>query len=218
MSGTTNGGTPGEIPAGWEWKKLGDIADCRLGKMLDKQKNVGELRPYLRNINVQWGRVDLSDIKQMRIKDEEVERYEVRGGDLLVCEGGEPGRCAVWRNDRPMFLQKALHRVRPYEGILPAFLQSYLHFAAYTGQLDALLTGTTIKHLPRQRLIQIPVAVPSVTEQQSIVKTLDAFWLRLDNAEVELNRAAMRVIQLRQSALRQAFSGGLSTRDSKISE
>lgn len=91
----------GELLDGWRWAKVGDIAEHRLGKMLDKEKNKGELRPYLRNLNVRWFEFDLSDIQYMRVTDEELENITVRKGDLVVCEGGEPGRAAVWNKDEP---------------------------------------------------------------------------------------------------------------------
>ena len=91
---------------------LGHIVDSRLGKMLDKEKNTGINRKYLRNINVRWFSFDLSDLLEMRIEDEEVDKYSIRYGDLVICEGGEPGRCAVWEKEDTIFYQKALHRVR----------------------------------------------------------------------------------------------------------
>lgn len=104
---------PFEIPGTWKWVKLGEIADLCLGKMLDKAKNQGNLHPYLRNVNVRWGFFDFEDILKMRFKDDEEERYSVKYGDLVVCEGGEPGRCAVWTDVSQTFrIQKALHRVR----------------------------------------------------------------------------------------------------------
>ena len=72
------------------------ITDSRLGKMLDKGKNTGTPRKYLRNINVRWFSFDLSDLLEMRIEDSEIEKYSIIKGDLVICEGGEPGRCAVW--------------------------------------------------------------------------------------------------------------------------
>ena len=105
---------PFEVPTTWAWVRFGDIFECRLGKMLDKAKNRGSLHPYLRNANVRWGAFDLSDVLQMRLEDHEVPDVTVRRGDLVICEGGEPGRAAVWESDEPFVIQKALHRARPY--------------------------------------------------------------------------------------------------------
>lgn len=81
----------------WPMVRLGDHVDSCLGKMLDQKKNRGELFPYLGNKNVRWGRFDTSQLGQMRFEDHEHDRYGLEYGDLVVCEGGEPGRCAIWK-------------------------------------------------------------------------------------------------------------------------
>ena len=86
---------PFEIPRSWCWVRVGAVSEARLGKMLDKAKNKGTPRPYLRNINVRWFDFDLSDVLLMPFEDSELEEYSLRFGDVLICEGGEPGRAAV---------------------------------------------------------------------------------------------------------------------------
>lgn len=101
--------------------KLGDIADVQLGKMLDAKKNKGEYHPYLANVHVRWGEFDTNNLPFMRFEENEKERFSLRNGDLVMCEGGEPGRCAIWRNQLPnVYYQKALHRIRPHEDIADA--------------------------------------------------------------------------------------------------
>ena len=104
-----------DLPLGWTWTTLGEIAETSLGKMLDRGKDSGQHSvPYLRNVNVQWGQIDLSDIKAMEIPPAQQELFRLHTGDLLVCEGGEVGRCAIWTGSSEyMAFQKALHRVRP---------------------------------------------------------------------------------------------------------
>ena len=105
---------------GSEWPKvrLGDCVDSCLGKMLDKEKNRGELFPYLGNKNVRWGSFATNELAQMRFEEHEHERYGLRYGDLVVCEGGEPGRCAIWKDEIPgMKIQKALHRIRAKKNV-----------------------------------------------------------------------------------------------------
>ena len=80
----------------WQESPLGVIADTQLGKMLDAKKNEGEYHPYLGNDNVQWDGINLSEVKEMRFKDSELLKFALKPGDLLVCEGGDPGRCAIW--------------------------------------------------------------------------------------------------------------------------
>lgn len=98
-----------------EVKKIKNIAKHSLGKMLDKAKNKGELQPYLRNINVRWFSFNLFDLLKMPFTAEESSKYTAIKGDVLICEGGYPGRAAIWNDDYPIYFQKALHRVRFHE-------------------------------------------------------------------------------------------------------
>lgn len=100
----------------WERRPLGAVADLCLGKMLDQKKNRGEPLPYLANVNVRWGEFVLDNLRTMRFEPKEFERYGLKFGDIVMCEGGEPGRCAIWKNQTSqMMIQKALHRIRPKE-------------------------------------------------------------------------------------------------------
>ena len=104
----------GKVPQHWEVAKLGHRYEVHLGKMLDAKKVSGDhLGRYLRNTDVQWDRINEDELPEMDFQTHERERYSVRKGDLIVCEGGEIGRCAIWMNDYPCFYQKALHRLRP---------------------------------------------------------------------------------------------------------
>jgi type I restriction enzyme S subunit len=166
----------------WRTKQLRDLADLCLGKMLDKEKNKGVLRPYLANLNVRWGTFDLSDLREMRFEDREIERYGVRGGDIVMCEGGEPGRCAIWRDQRPgMMLQKALHRIRSKSEIDHRFLFYSLLHKGQTHALDQYFTGATIKHLPGEKLALVEVEYPTLGEQRRIASILSAYNDLIEN-------------------------------------
>ena len=95
---------------GWVEKPLAELAEHSLGKMLDKQKNRGEFHPYLRNLNVRWFDFDLTDLLEMRFEESEHEKYTAVVGDLLICEGGYPGRAAIWPGPGPIHFQKAIHQ------------------------------------------------------------------------------------------------------------
>jgi type I restriction enzyme S subunit len=84
-----------ELPATWMWIRFAAVGEQRLGKMLDQRGNRGDLKPYLRNTNVQWMRFQLDDVKELRLAPEELEEFRLQPDDLLICEGGEPGRCAI---------------------------------------------------------------------------------------------------------------------------
>jgi len=186
---------------------LGSISESRLGKMLDKEKNVGEPRRYLRNINVRWFSFDLSDLLEMRIEDSEVDKYSLRKGDLVICEGGEPGRCAVWETDDRIFYQKALHRVRFTDGSNPKFYMYYLWYAAQTDQLKPFYTGTGIKHLTGQSLVRVPVPTAAIDDQNEITSHIESRLSVCDSIEQTVDVALQQAEAMRQSILKQAFEG-----------
>lgn len=157
----------------WEYKKLGEVCESELGKTLNQSKDSGNLRPYLCAINIQWDTIDLSTIKQARFEDEEVERYSVEMGDLLICEGGDTGRAAIW-NGTPMLYQNALHRVRFNSKVTARFALMYLRYLKNIGEIDSKYSkGVTIKHLVKSSLMSIPIPIPPLPIQQQIVAELD---------------------------------------------
>ncbi|PKL44168.1 MAG: type I restriction endonuclease subunit S [Candidatus Riflebacteria bacterium HGW-Riflebacteria-1] len=175
------------IPKTWCWSKMGTTGYSRLGKMLDKSKNKGICKPYLRNTNVQWARFDLSDIKEMKFETSELDEFKILPGDLLICEGGEPGRCAIWNEtSREIYFQKALHRVRPYPGIEVKYLAICLKVDAFTGNLNRYFTGATIKHFPGEKLINYIFPLPPSLEQQRIVEKVDQLMALCDKLERRL--------------------------------
>lgn len=192
---------PFELPVGWEWVRLAEVADSRLGKMLDKAKNTGKRYPYLRNTNVQWFHIDLDDVKEIFLEDSELAEFRLLPGDLLICEGGYPGRCAIWHDpDREMYFQKALHRVRPLGGIAVELIAIALESDSKSGKLDKYFTGATIKHFVGQALDRYVLALPPLVEQLRIVTQITT--LRQLCADL---RQRLRAAQVTQSHLAQAL-------------
>ena len=179
----------------WPAQKLEDVADFCLGKMLDQKKNRGEPLPYLANVNVRWGEFDLSNLREMRFEQHELDRYGLKYGDIVMCEGGEPGRCAIWKEQcSSMMIQKALHRIRPHACLRPEFLYYFFLYKGRAGHLASLFTGSTIKHLPREKLALVEVPVPNFSTQDQIASILSAYDHLIEN-----NR---RRIQLLEQAAR----------------
>jgi type I restriction enzyme, S subunit len=200
------------LPVGWTEAVLGQVADCQLGKMLDKVKNKGNPTPYLRNVNVRWGGFDLSNTQLMRVTEQELTTYGVADGDVIVCEGGEPGRSAVWRGGiTKLTIQKALHRVRVSEALEPDWVAAYLEHAATTGALQRHLTGTTIKHLPQDALRRVLLPLPPRTEQRRIVAKVERLRSRYNRARAELDCIPALVARYKSSLLVAAFSGDLTS-------
>ena len=197
---------PFELPKGWEWCRVGALCESSLGKMLDKKKNKGQLRPYLRNLNVQWFKFNLSDVLEMRFTDEEKERYTVKYGDVVICEGGYPGMGAIWENTENIYFQKALHRNRFFfEGMNYYFLY-YLYSIFYNGKLKKYYTGMGIQHLTGKSLANIPIPVPPLAELQRIVKKVEILFQLLDKLEQEISNAKLYASDLIEAVLQEAFS------------
>ena len=193
---------PFDIPESWRWLPLGDVADSRLGKMLDKAKNTGPLRRYLRNANVQWFRFDLNDVHELRLEDRDLAAHNLQIGDLVICEGGEPGRLAICDETvNGMVIQKALHRVRPSSDIDPRYLAYVIQRHARTGLLSTFFTGATIKHLTGKALASVPVPVPPLAEQERIVTKVGVLMELCDELEARQERRHRATTRFRGSAL-----------------
>jgi len=180
-----NGGNIGGIKmAKWSRAPLGTVADLCLGKMLDQDKNRGEPLPYLANVNVRWGQFTLDNLRTMRFEARELDRYGLKFGDIVMCEGGEPGRCAIWREQVPgMMIQKALHRIRPRDLLDYRFLYyNPLNIGNAKG-FDQYFTGATIKHLPGEKLAKVEVDIPPLSLQKRIAGILSAYDELIENSQ-----------------------------------
>ena len=186
----------------WEEVPLGDIAEIKLGKMLDKQKHTtGHLLPYLNNLAVRWNEVNTSDLPKMYFNDREMDRFGLRAGDVVVCEGGEPGRAAVWDGRMPdLKFQKAIHRVRfnvPFE---PKILVLHLENLAGTTQFEMLFTGGGIKHLTGETFSRLKVPLIPHAEQQRIASCLSSL-----DALITAETQKLEVLKTHKKGLMQQF-------------
>ena len=158
----------------WEEVALGEIAEIKLGKMLDKQKHTtGRLLPYLNNMSVRWNEVNTSNLPQMYFGDNELDRFGLKAGDVVVCEGGEPGRAAVWDGRLPeLKFQKAIHRVRFNVSFDPRILVIHLQNLAGSNKFEMLFTGGGIKHFTLETFAQLKIPLIPNNEQQRIADCL----------------------------------------------
>lgn len=178
--------------------------------MLDKGRPKGKPYPYLRNVNIRWDSIDTSSLLSMSFEDDELDRFGIRNGDVLVCEGGEPGRAAVWTHgETNLKYQKALHRVRLPEEVDPRWFVYQLMLDATTGSLSRNFTGSTIAHLPRERLIEYRLLIPPARVQQKTLEALDSYLTRLDDAVASLEQAQAKLKAYRASVLKTAVEGRL---------
>ena len=175
-----------EIPKNWEWAKLSDIAVSELGKTLDKGKNSGTPHNYLCAFNVKWCSFDFSVIKKILLEDEELERYKVRKGDLLICEGGDVGRAAIWESDQDIYYQNALHRVRFKNEINQYFYLYVLQYYKSLGMIDDVSGGVTIKHFTQNSMKKLSFPLPPIKEQYRIVSAINQYNTILDDISANL--------------------------------
>ena len=170
-----------DLPENWEICSIMAIAEVDLGKTLDKNKNTGKFYPYLRSVNIKWNEIDLSDIKEMQFEKDELQRYSIIKGDLLICEGGDVGRCCIWSLDETIYYQNALHRVRFHGGCEPKYFLYFMMYLEHTGYLKRISNGVTIKHLTKTVLTTIPFMLPPLAEQKRIVDEIEKIFATLDN-------------------------------------
>ncbi len=205
----------GEIPAHWEVAALRYRYEQSLGKMLDTKRITGDhLVPYLRNVDVQWDNINSSDLPSMDIRAHEIERFTVRPGDLLVCEGGEAGRCAIWQGDLdPCGYQKALHRLRPLTRgrERPRFLYYTLAAAVARGAF-ADGQGSTIAHLTGDMLRAHRFPFPLTAEQHAIANFLDCETARIDAMIAKVNQAIEHLNEYRTALISAAVTGKIDVR------
>ena len=186
----------GDAPAHWEVTALHHKYSQSLGKMLDSKRIKGDhLLPYLRNTDIQWDKINVDDLPTMDIPPSEYDRYTVRPGDLLVCEGGEVGRSALWSGELAICgFQKALHRLRPRREDVPR-LMYYVLRAASNRNVFSDGHVSTIAHLTGDKLRAHRLPFPPLLEQTAIVEYLDKTTADID---ADINRARRQIELLRE--------------------
>jgi len=202
------------LPPGWTTPPVYARYSVQLGKMLDEKRITGtHLAPYLRNVDVQWNNVNTNDLPEMDFNSEDRERFSLRSGDLLVCEGGEVGRTALWDGRlSECYFQKAIHRLRPVtDNDEPRFFRYFMLFAVHSG-LFALSTASTIKHLPAEKLRVVRYPSPPRSQQRAIADFLDHETARLDALVAAKERVLGLLTEKRRALITRAVTRGLDPR------
>lgn len=198
----------GLLPEDWRVVKLGDLFDIRQGKAVSAKGRVNEFRrPFLRTANVFWGRLDLIHLDTMTFSADEVQRLMLQPEDLLVCEGGDIGRTAIWRGEIPeCYYQNHLHRLRAKTPDVDPLYVMYWMQAAY--KVLGLYVGTgnqtTIPNLSRSRLAEFLLPLPPLPEQRAIANVLST----VQQARERTNAVIAATRELKRSLMRHVFTYG----------
>ena len=165
---------PFEIPQNWQWVRLGTLFQHNTGKALNSSDNNGERLKYITTSNVYWNRFELQELKRMPFSESELEKCSIRKGDLLVCEGGDIGRAAIWEFDEPMMIQNHIHRLRPYNEVSPLFYLYVLYRYKQIGLIGG--NGIGIQGLSSNAIHQLIIPLPPIAEQKRIISAVHSLF------------------------------------------
>lgn len=195
---------PFEIPASWKWVYMGDIFEHNTGKALNNSNLEGTNLEYITTSNVYWDHLVVDELKTMFFKDSEIEKCTVQKGDLLICEGGDIGRAAIWNLDYDMRIQNHIHKLRGYGGIVHRFYMYVMKTYKDNGLIDG--RGIGLQGFSAKRVHFLIVPLPPISEQKRIVELIDNVVSKINiindlqaqyvsNAEVLRNKIILSGIQ-----------------------
>lgn len=203
----------GEVPAHWDISAVKRHYDIQLGKMLQNHPNApADVKvPYLKAQHVQWFSVCTKDAPTMWASPYEVEQFGIRAGDLLVCEGGEGGRCGLVKAVPPgCIIQNALHRVRPTESCRNDYLAYVMSLVSKTGWFDAINNKATISHFTVEKFGSLIIPFPPLSEQTTIAEYLDKVIAEIDEAIDKKQHLIELLKELKQITIAEAVTKGLN--------
>ena len=202
---------PFEIPESWVWTSIGELFEHNTGKALNASNRDGKMMDYISTSNLYWDRFDLSVVKQMLFTEEELWRCTAKKGDLLICEGGDIGRAAIWNYDYDIRIQNHIHRLRGYKGINHRFY--YFVFLLYKLSNRIGGKGVAIQGLSSGDLHKLEVPLPPEYEQIRLVKTIEKWFKFVDLLEQEQENLHTLVQSTKSKILDLAISGKLVPQD-----
>ncbi|MBD5112414.1 MAG: restriction endonuclease subunit S [Ruminococcaceae bacterium] len=202
---------PFELPEGWEWTRLGVLFSHNTGKALNSKKQMGTFYTYITTSNVYWNKFELDGIKQMPYTEAELEKCTVRTGDLLVCEGGDIGRAAIWTRDEEIRIQNHIHRLRPYVNLCVKFY--YYVFLLYKQTERISGKGIGIQGLSSNQLHALYFPLPPLLEQEEIADKVDNYFYYIDFIESEKTDLQSTIQLAKSKILDLAIRGKLVPQD-----
>jgi type I restriction enzyme S subunit len=201
---------PYALPQGWEWVRFGEIAQHNSGKTLDKGRNTGLPRDYITTSNLYWGRFELASVRQMLIREEELEKCTAKKNDLLICEGGEAGRAAVWNYESEICFQNHVHRARFYGNVDPYLAYCFFEKLNATGEINQHRKGVGISNMSSAALASIMFPLPTLSEQHRIVAKIDQLMARCGELEKLRDEREQKRRSVHAAALKQLLDAQAS--------
>ncbi len=202
---------PFEIPSKWVWCNLGMLFSHNTGKALNASKTDGVSLTYITTSNVYWNSFELDNLKIMPFTDSEIEKCTVKKGDLLVCEGGDIGRAAIWQFENEIRIQNHLHRLRPYDRIYTKFYYYIMYLYKANGRING--NGIGLQGLSSNALHNIIVPVPPVEEQKRIVDSIDSVLSLIEQIESHKQNLSSQIDNIKSKILDLAIRGKLVAQD-----
>ena len=202
-------GDPVRNEKGWEKVDCDSLFHMKLGKMLSAKNYTGDsLMPYLRNVNVKWGEIDLSDVKEMDFTKKEIELYSLKAGDILVCEGGEVGKTAILKNDLDGYcFQNALHRLRVKDKT--KINAQYFYWVMFLGVKNGMISkhtiAVTIAHFTMEKFKKLKIPVPPIELQTQFAQIVE----KTEALKTQYQQSLQELENLYGSLSQKAFRGEL---------
>jgi len=197
---------PYALPQGWEWVRFGEITQHNSGKTLDGARNTGLPRKYITTSNVYWGKFQLNNVREMLIREDELDKCSARKRDLLICEGGEAGRAAVWELAEDICFQNHVHRARFYQDVNPYLAYRFFEKINASGEINNYRKGVGISNMSSKALASIVFPLPPKSEQHRMVAKIDKLMVCCDELE-KLRKAHQKArLNVHSAAIKQLLN------------
>ena len=204
-------GSDFDIPSNWSWCNLGLLFNHNTGKALNSANSDGKVLTYITTSNVYWDKFELKDLKTMPFTENEIDKCTVTKGDLLVCEGGDIGRSAIWNFDEEIRIQNHLHRLRPYDRICTKFYYYIMYLYKANGKING--NGIGLQGLSSNALHKIIVPVPPIEEQKRIVDNITSVLSLIEQIESQKQSLSSQIDNIKSKILDLAIRGKLVPQD-----
>lgn len=199
----------GEIPKHWQLRRLKNVAEVVLGKMLCNEDKGGyALKPYLKSKNIGWDKVIIEEVDEMWFSPKEMLTYRVKENDLLVSEGGEVGKTCIWKNELDeCYIQNSVHKLTCFEDCLPEFYLFWMGMLGSVGYFRSIVNQVSIAHLTREKVVTVICLHPPIEEQKQIVLHIKTETATIDTAIAKAEREIELIREYKEAMIAEAVMG-----------